>query len=659
MILELADEKHAYFEGNSWSYKDLIKVVPGAEWKKGPKRWEIPIESVADARRILPSLSITEALNQVYKAFEARSKKAVELKSMDTSKALTKVKGLKGTLRPYQAVGKVFLDVLQNGEGAILAYDMGLGKSLTSLATFLDWKNKGIVDYCLVICPSPLKYSTWEKEVKKWTDLEYVIVDGDRPEVVEWEDGTKEKMVGRNLREIQYLQWQFGADVTVMNYELFLHDCEVDAWDKVRELTKDEADMYLRTASDFNAEDGRKPDSPKGLIKASVVLVKQIFRTEYKEYKVYGKKKLFLAKKRTLKNILPPIDGRWCVILDECHRIKNPKSSTTKSIFRAVERAGRKIPCSGTPLENNIQELWALVDLCRKGMLGSNFKFIERYCEKDFFGSIVGPKVGMMQELKDRIAPVMIRTTKKEALPDLPDLVVQNYWVNMTPEQTKLYKLVSEGILENLKTGEFDYLEILAQITRLQQLLDSPRLLKDVLGDDNLPIASGKLNELAQLIADIGDKKFVLFSQYKEMTDILYHWLIDEKILLKEQIGYIHGGMQSRATARIQDGFQNGDVKCVLMTTAGNYGIELSAGSYVICYDELFNPQKMHQIYSRVHRSGVKNSVTAINLVTRGTYEERKIEILEGKEELFKAMIDSDDLAFAKVLSREDIKNMI
>ena len=349
------------------------------------------------------------------------------------------------------------------------------------------------------------------------------------------------------------------------------------------------------------------------------------------------------------------------LLVSNCHRLKSNKSQITKSIFKALPNAGRKIPCSGTPLENNIQELWSIVDLCRPGILGSYYKFIDRYCEKDFFGTIIGPKIAMMQELKDRIAPIMLRKTKEEALPDLPELTIQDYWVNMTPEQTKLYAMIKEGILQNLETQEFSYLETLAQLTRLQQLLDSPRLLKDVLGDDTLPIASGKLNELASLIEDIDPSrhKFVLFSQYKEMTDILYDWLIDSKILQKDQIGYIHGGMQARKTAQIQDGFQNGGIQCVVMTTAGNYGIELSAGSYVICYDELWNPQKMNQVYSRVHRSGVKNSVTAINLVTRGTYEENKLKILEGKKELFSAMIDSDDLAFASILSKEDFVKMM
>jgi SNF2 family DNA or RNA helicase len=266
-----------------------------------------------------------------------------------------------------------------------------------------------------------------------------------------------------------------------------------------------------------------------------------------------------------------------------------------------------------------------------------------------------------MPELKEKLEPIMIRVTKGEALPDLPELTVQEYWVSMTKAQEKLYAQVKAGILENLSTGEFSYLEALAQITRLQQVVDSPYLLREVLGTDDLPVASGKLAELENILKDIDPQKnkFVIFSQYRKMTDIIYEWLMAKQILGKEQIGYIRGGLKASETARIQNGFQEGDLRCIIMTTAGNYGLSMSEGSYVICYDQLFNPQKMAQIYSRVHRGGVKNAVVAINLVTRGSYEERKIQILEGKKELFNAMIDNDDQAFAKLFSKEDIIKMI
>ncbi len=577
--LQLSETNKVFFEGKTYSYKDMIRAIPGARWDKPSKHWEIPLESVADALRILPTIEIASEVGEAYRSLQERQQKAIAVKTIDESKVKQTVKGLKGKLYPYQAVGKAFLDTLDTGEGAILAFDMGLGKSLTSLAYALELKNKGVIDHILVVCPAKLKYATWEKEVKKWTDLDYMVIDGEKRETVEWEDGTKERVTGVKLREVQYQQYMFGTDVIIMNYELFLRDMD----------------------------------------------------------------------------IIPPVDGRWVVILDEAHRIKNPKAQTTKNLIKKVKPAGRKILGTGTPLENNIQELWSLVDLCRPNLLGTYYKFLDRYVEMDYFGSPIAPKPQMLPELMKKLEPIMIRKSKAEALPDLPPLTIMNHTVDMTKKQKELYKQVKEGILEIAREAglEFTYLEALAQLTRLQQLCDSPALLRKVLEDDTLPEESGKLNDLENILSEINPKenKFILFSQYAEMTDILYKWLVSKNILPKHQIGYVKGGIKSQKIEEVRQGFQEGDIQCVLMTTAGNYGLDLYEASYVICFDQLFNPQKMEQIYSRAHRNGATKPITAINLITADSYEEKKLEILDAKRDLFKAVIEEDEGVLKKLFS--------
>lgn len=586
--LQLVDTNSVCFEGTTHSYRHMIKAIPGARWDRPKKHWQIPLESVADALRIIPMIEVASEVGTAYKALQARQEKAVAVKKVDESKVRATVEGLKGKLYPYQAVGKAFLDTLTTSEGAILAFDMGLGKSLTSLAYALELKNKGEIDHILVVCPAKLKYATWEKEVKKWTDLTYIVVDGEKRETIEWDDGTTERVTGAKLREAQYQQYLFDTDVIIMNYELFLRDMD----------------------------------------------------------------------------IMPPVDGRWVVILDEAHRIKNPKSQTTKNLVKKLRAAGRKILGTGTPLENNIQELWTLVDFCRPHLLGTYFKFIERYVETDYFGSPVAPKPQMLPELMKKLEPIMIRKTKAEALPDLPPLTVMNHVVDMTKKQKQLYKQVKEGILEIVREAgpEFTYLEALAQLTRLQQLCDSPALLRKVLEDDTLPEESGKLNDLENILSEINPKenKFILFSQYAEMTDILYKWLVEKGILAEHQIGYVKGGIKAQKIEEVRKGFQEGDIQCVLMTTAGNYGLDLYEASYVICYDQLFNPQKMEQIYARAHRNGAKKPITAINMITADSYEEKKLEILEAKRDLFKAVIEEDTGVLKKLFaSPSDLINML
>lgn len=245
--------KAAHFTGNSYSYKDLIRVIPGAKWNSKQKRWEIPIENLSDAKRIMPTVEFSKELLTAYSEVKKRLDKAVEVKTIDEAKAPRTIKGLKAKLFGYQAVGVEFLKTLGSQEGSILAFDMGLGKSLTALGYFIDLLNRKEIEYCLVVCPSPLKYSTWEKEIKKWTDLSYTIIDGDRREKVEWEDGVVETLTGRKLREVQYQQYLFGSKIIVVNYELFLRDTD----------------------------------------------------------------------------IMPPVDDKWLVVLDESHRLKNPKADTT------------------------------------------------------------------------------------------------------------------------------------------------------------------------------------------------------------------------------------------------------------------------------------------------------------------------------------------
>jgi SNF2 family DNA or RNA helicase len=149
------------------------------------------------------------------------------------------------------------------------------------------------------------------------------------------------------------------------------------------------------------------------------------------------------------------------------------------------------------------------------------------------------------------------------------------------------------------------------------------------------------------------------------MTDILYDWLDREGILPKSAVGYIKGGTKAADFERVRQGFQDytwgqtGNLQCVLMTTAGNYGLDLYNARYVICFDELFNPQKMEQVLSRGHRSGNTTGVTAITMTTVNSYEEKKRDILERKREVFNAIVDESDEAFAKLFTLKELIELI
>jgi SNF2 family DNA or RNA helicase len=667
--LQPVDTATVFFDGSTYSYRDIIRAIPGSNWNRKAKRWELPIESVQDAVRILPTIGIAPDVKKGFEALATRQAQAIAVKAVDESTVSGEVAGLKGTLYPYQAVGLEFLRYIGAGQGAILAFDMGLGKSLTALAYGLELKNKGIIDHILVVCPAKLKYATWAQEIQKWTDMSYVVIDGDKPEVVEWEDGTTERLSGRRLREVQYQQADFGVDVIVMNYELFQYDVEQEdniTWVKefaLKKAERAELTAFIEGWADANSLAVDTGDSTFWQNATRAFLAERDYDTSI--YELRSPKRPYLVRKEDASHrILPDITDRWLVIMDESHRIKSPQALTTKNLIKNLKPAGRKVLATGTPMENNIQELWTLVDFCRPNMLGTYYKFLQRYVEMDFFGSPVAPKPQMLPELIDKLDPVMIRKSKKDALPDLPPLTVVNRWVDMTPVQRKLYKQVKEGILEIQREmgNEFTYLEALAQLTRIQQLVDSPALLRPVLEDETLPLESGKLTELASILSEIkpADNQFILFSQYSQMTDLLFNWLVEQGIVKRAEIGYVKGGIKSSDIERVRAGFEAGHIRCVLMTTAGNYGLNLQSASYVICFDQLFNPQQMEQIYARAHRNGATHNITAINLITADSYEENKMEILEAKRDLFKAVIETDADVLKKLFaSPSDLINLI
>lgn len=570
---------------SNYGQKDLIKRITGRIWDRSQKVWTIPIERYDELCRLFPGkLELLDGVEQEYYKRKAVHDHIEKIKRDQIEIEERNIQGVNTEFFTHQKLGFAFLNSIWDNEGGILAYDMGLGKTLISIGLVIDWFLQGDIRNCLVVCPASLKYSAWAKELKKRTSgYDWVVVDGDPPaalQKVEFEDGSIEKFKGVTLREIQYQQKDRLFIIT--NYESFVYD------------------------------------QPKGII--------------------------------------PTIDNDWVVVLDECHRIKNPEAVTTQNLTNHCKNARKKILLTGTPLENKIEELWSLVDFCREGLLGTYPQYRDKYVELDIMGNPIGPRYEKLSELIDIISPFMFRKRKSETGRELPELTIMDYWVDMTKEQKKLYKNLRHGIIEKT-TGEVSYITVLAQITRIQQLLDSPALLREVYDDPELPIESGKLKELPKILEDIGENKVLIFSQYREMTDILL-WFLTEKLKIhKDKLRYIHGDTKPYRRAEYQDDFlYNNDVKIMLVTTAGNYGLNLYTAQYIICFDQLFNPQSMNQLISRVHREGAKDNITVIKLLTKKSYEEKKLKILEEKEDLFKAVVENDEEVLKKLLQNNNRK---
>lgn len=656
----------------------MVKRITGRTWNRSAKVWEVPIENFQDAQKVFPRAMIHPDVTKLVQIAQQRRTEVLRVKEL--TDADRRVPGLKGTLYPYQAVGKKFLSLLRDTEGAILGFDMGLGKTICAIASFLELYNAGKAKRCLVVCPASLKYATWEKEIKKWTDLSYIVIDGepynpeDREVLIDYEeedwarnpDGTRqfiyEPVYGRIevaelTRPIPFVQLTGDFERELLP---FLEG--YSSKDQPGDVIVEDENVVAVKMRRY------KRDKRTYLKEKTGTVVEKIIRMsgrELREVQYQQDDRVFIIMNYELflhdMDIIPKIDNNWVVILDECHRIKSTRAKTSKNLLEHCQNAGRKFLLSGTPLENNIAELWNLVDFARSGLLGTFYKYKQRYIMLDLYDNMIAPKPQMLPELRDKIAPIILRKRKDEVLPDLPPLVEIPYWVDMLPEQRALYDEVREGILANLEGDDFTYLSVLAQLTRFQQIVDSPALLAEVLPDRDLPEDSAKMQELWNILEDINiqDNKVIIFSQYRRMTDILYSHLKER--YGTEAIRYISGQVKNVQLRGIyQDEFQTKEeVRIMLLTTAGNYGLDLYKASYVICYDQLFNPQKMNQVISRAHRNGAEQKITAVHLLTRDSYEERKVRLLEEKREVFGAIIDDDDLMMQKLLTKYDLKGLI
>ena len=665
--------------------KELVKQIEGRRWNASTKEWEVPIKNIQKALAVFPNAILDEVLIEKQEASFKRTMKALSLQEMQTIDPSKKnVPGLKGTLYDYQAIGKEFLKNLDLGEGAILGFDMGLGKTVSSLATFLELYQNKESEKCLIVCPASLKYSAWEKEILKWLpeEMSYIVIDGNdrkdnkitvQTEELAFAKDSSGKRIYETIEVRKHIETKLLKILTIEVFEAWKKDHDLFYKDfpnylpKIFDPKKDDfktigfnfCDLGKEADSFFFDQVNQKKQYKK--IKTGKIIEKQksISGKELRTKQYQEKKVIYITNYESFlsdNDIIPTLDHSWTVILDECHRIKNTKAKTTKNLIKKCGMAGRRFLLSGTPLENNLTELYSLADLCYEGIFGTYNAFVNKYFFVDDWGVPIAPHKRLIPEIKETIAPIILRKTKKEVLKDLPDLVEQEYWVEMNETQNKLYEEIKNGILNTEE--KLVYMDVLAQLTRIQQVLDSPALVSEVYGQD-FPIESGKTAELLNILQDINidENKIIIFSQYRKMTDILYDFLI-ENVISKDKIRYISGKTNLQKRAEYQNDFQNDpNVRLMLLTTAGNYGLDLYEASYVICFDQLFNPQKMNQVISRAHRHGAKKTVFAIHLLTKNSYEERKLKLLNTKKELFDYVIDGKEPT--EVLSVEELVNLL
>lgn len=343
------------------------------------------------------------------------------------------------------------------------------------------------------------------------------------------------------------------------------------------------------------------------------------------------------------------------VIVDEGHNIKNPDAQRTKAI--KTINGQHKLALTGTPIQNNLEELWSLFDFVMPGYLGTRTSFRKLYGTN---GRVNWTAVREgSHRLRDRIHPFVMRRLKEDVAKDLPPKIVVDRQVELTPVQVALYKEVLKSaeykrLVEEVDTKGVNRAKtlILAAYTRLRCICNHP-----CLANHRRPPRfqdSGKLDCLKELMEEIveSEHRALLFCQSTQMLDII------QDFFGKWQVDYLRldGETPPRCRADLVDEFnRNEDRKCFLISTkAGGTGLNLTGADTVIFYDHDWNPANDMQAQDRAYRIGQTRPVTVYKLISKGTIEEKIIERQAVKQTLADEIVGADEQGF-KELSKDEL----
>ena len=343
------------------------------------------------------------------------------------------------------------------------------------------------------------------------------------------------------------------------------------------------------------------------------------------------------------------------IVLDEGQRIKNWESKTS-NVIRSLESPFRLV-LSGTPLENNLGELFTVARFVDEQRLGPAYQFFNRHRVVDDRGKTIG--YHQLDELRSKIGPILLRRTRGEVAKQLPERTDQIIRIEPTAEQKEVHdgnhQIVAQIVSKKFLT-EMDLLRLRRALAMMRMVADSTFLV-----DQKEPEYSTKLERLSELLAGLIDdptRKIVLFSEWKRMLDRIERRL-DE---LDCQYVRMDGSVPQKKRPAIISAFQE-DPSCrvILMTNAGSTGLNLQKANVVINADLPWNPAVLEQRIARAHRMGQQNPVHIYNLVTTDTIEESLLETLASKQDLADASLDmeSDVDAVAVTSGTDDLKRKL
>ncbi|KAL4790741.1 hypothetical protein BDV19DRAFT_371803 [Aspergillus venezuelensis] len=385
-------------------------------------------------------------------------------------------------------------------------------------------------------------------------------------------------------------------------------------------------------------------------------------------------------------DVLRPINWNYCV-LDEGHLIKNPKAKVTLAVKRI--NSNHRLILSGTPIQNNVLELWSLFDFLMPGFLGTEKVFLDRFAKpiaaSRMSKSSKEQEAGALaiEALHKQVLPFLLRRLKEEVLNDLPPKIIQNYYCDPSELQKKLFedftkkeqkalqnkmgsseKSDKEHIFQALqymrrlcnspalvvKDGHKQYNEVQQYLQKknsyIRDVSHAPKLsaLRDLLLDCGIGVEPPSENNLTTGASYVAPHRALVFCQMKEMLDIVQSEVL-RKLLPSVQFLRLDGGVEATRRQDIVNRFNSDPSYDVLLltTSVGGLGLNLTGADTVIFVEHDWNPQKDIQAMDRAHRIGQKKVVNVYRLITRGTLEEKILNLQRFKIDVASTVVNQQN----------------
>jgi SNF2 family DNA or RNA helicase len=588
--------------------KDLVKAVPGARWggQEDKNHWYVPLAWTAckalravfgDKLEVGPQLAAWAAEQQRWMQPALKLRTALtQDDALEAMPGAIHVSLNKLGLYPHQEVDVGFLAVSKR---ALLAHEMGCGKtpSAVSAMCILDRLGRDTLP-ALVVCPNSMKL-TWSREIRRWFPEAEPVVLGRVLKKGTWKAASS----AERCKQIAELP---ENGVLISNFEVLRRHTRLAPYGSVAlnrckkcggqsEVRETNCETHLRELNEVN------------------------FAT---------------------------------VIIDEAHRMKDPKAKQTRAIWAAAPEANYRWALTGTPITNHPGDLWSILHLIAPEEWPARSRYVDRFALISYnpFGGldIVGVRPDTAEEFFAGVDPHFRRVTKAEVLKFLPPKVRESRYAEMSAKQAKAYTDMDDEMITKLEDGGVIIAtNTLTEATRKLQFSSAYCTVNDA-NEIVLSEPSNKLDALEEILEDLGDKPVVVAALSRQLIALA------GKRLEKRGIShaFIVGGLSDEERQAAIDRFQAGQVRVMLMTLqAGGVGITLTRADTMIFLQRSWSMVDNVQAEARIHRIGSEQHsvITVIDVIAPDTVEEDQIDAVHEKfARLEQITRDEDRIALAR-----------